>query len=250
MYENDTLRSSQLNRFVAEAQKRQQQREKDQSKNDWGAHAVTAIEMKNKYEREIKRRNRRSRIALMSVPPMGIVLAIMFGVILYLYYNAFVPDTTRMSSDGIPSFAKVDDFNRAETFVGRLLNGKIAIEDALPQQTCYEPLMRNMGILLEKFRDATIIKVELDGNCDEIMFKATCKKGKDIALVYLIPCYKRFYISGVEFENTMVTSPSACANTMRHDNSMGGGPVCGLEVSMLSIINWPSAVAACQPTGL
>jgi len=113
-----------------------------------------------------------------------------------LYQNVFA------SAHGCTSsYLKAGDFKRAENFVNSFLTGNFSEKDYYNPEKA-EILMKNAAGLLPSFNGipASIAFVCDNDDNKNVVLKATCPKGTESAIIYLVLSGTKFHVSGIEIE--------------------------------------------------
>ncbi len=96
-------------------------------------------------------------------------------------------------------FAKLSDFKDAKKFAEKVLNGSIPDKKLFVADSS-ESMRRDSLLMLERLKGATVSNVVLD-DCENVVFKATCRSNTETAVIYIAPSDNRFHISAIEIQN-------------------------------------------------
>ncbi|HBC86426.1 MAG TPA: hypothetical protein DCZ94_05685 [Lentisphaeria bacterium] len=101
------------------------------------------------------------------------------------------------------SYAEEPDIKKAESFVNSFLCGNFSEQDCFNPEKA-EHLKKNAADLLPPFKGvpaSSVVVSSNDGN-KSLVLKATCLKGTEAAIIYMVPSGNKFYISGIEIDKT------------------------------------------------
>ena len=183
--------------FVAEAAKKKKTFDKKNSelhKNDV---------LKNAVKRKDEHIANAAKKSIFANPVMSRALRIS-GIAALILLNVswvYLLSRSLVGSEDIEcsGFAKLSDFKDAGRFAEKALNGNIP-DKKLFLADSSESMRRDSLLMLERLKGATVSNVVLD-DCENIVFKATCRNNTETAVIYIAPSDNRFHISAIEIQN-------------------------------------------------